>query len=399
MKPEWDKTVSQLENAVSKWARQESNLPPTLSANAGIQIPKESIGEALSGLSSHLKAINARVDVDPIIIGLHQSTIQTSVQRLEQYLDKITPGSAQIQGLVDCLGSIRSALIWFPPTAKQVIEPLANDLSIVETILRLLDSGKEIIANEKKISETVQNLSTETKQIQKIHEQIKGYERESSTAKTNAQASASTAAADQIKIAENFKKLSEFEKKLTELVSKIEALQNQAEVALQGACQVGLARSFAKNHKQSVITQLVWGCIFGIGILSLSILEYETLSMLSHSNYLGILIHAAAGLPVVWLTWFSALQYGRTVRLAEDYSFKEASALAFYGYQREMAADQQMTALLRAAAIRTFGENPIRVLEKDDTASPLHHFLNKKLAKASLPQICEIISLLKNESK
>ena len=76
--------------------------------------------------------------------------------------------------------------------------------------------------------------------------------------------------------------------------------------------------------------------------------------------------------PLVWLAGFYARQYTLAVRVMEDYSFKEASALAFVGYRDEVAKDDVLLGLLRAEAIAAFGANPVRLIMKhDETAAPL----------------------------
>jgi hypothetical protein len=83
--------------------------------------------------------------------------------------------------------------------------------------------------------------------------------------------------------------------------------------------------------------------------------------------------------PEVWLAWFAARQYGFTMRLIEDYAFKEASALAFVGYKREMGDDLEMLKLLRETAIKNFGASPTRMLSKSESSSPIHEIDDKTL--------------------
>lgn len=406
MKPAWDVFVNQLRDAVSKWEGLVLKLPDLLPLQnpSGMPIPKEGISKALSVCLSRLEAVNADVDTDPIMIVTHQPGIQGQVTALIQVISNASSNPATfnpqaVQNLVSHLWSLRSSLVWFPPTAQQVMESLGADRNLVDQGLRVLDAASTIISNEKESKVALQESINAQAQIQKLLGEVIGHERESGTAKTNAQTSASTAEADRQKIDENLQHMSEGVQQQTALLLAIETLKTQAESALRGASQTGLAHSFAKNRKQLGWIQLVWGIMFVAGIGVLGFLEYGALSALNLNNYPRIIVHAVVGLPFVWLTWFAALQYGRSLRLAEDYSFKEASALAFYGYRQEMVEDPEMIALLREAAIRNFGANPVRVLGKEDAASPLHHILEMLLSKASQPQIAEIVASLTKRQK
>ena len=406
MKPEWDVFVNQLKDAVGKWDNLVPRLPSSLSLQnpAGMSISKESTSEALRACLSRLEAVNVDTNVDAVIIVAHQPGIQANMNAVLQTINSATGNPATlnpqaVQSLVSQLWGIRAALVWFPPTAKQVIETLGADRTLVDQGIRVIEAASTIVSNNERSKVAIQESLNAQEQIQKLLEKVIGHERESGTAKTNAQASASTAEADRQKIDGNLKKMSEGTEQQAALLLSIETLKQQAESALRGASQMGLAHSFAKNHKQLGRLQWVWGIIFVVGIGVLSFLEYGALSALNINDYPRILAHAVVGLPFVWLTWFAALQYGRSLRLAEDYSFKEASALAFYGYRQEMVEDPEMITLLREAAIRNFGANPVRVLGKEDAASPLHHVLEILLNKASPTRIAEIIASVTKRGK
>jgi hypothetical protein len=76
--------------------------------------------------------------------------------------------------------------------------------------------------------------------------------------------------------------------------------------------------------------------------------------------------------PVVWLGWYSARQVGRISRVQEDYEYKAASALAFQAYKEEarLGGDPEMEKKLLDHAIRTFGDNPVRLYE-NHTSEPV----------------------------
>ncbi|MHB1587423.1 MAG: hypothetical protein ACYCRH_08270 [Acidiferrobacteraceae bacterium] len=409
MKPAWDVFVNQLSDAVRKWDSLVPKLPDSLPLQnpPGMPIPKEGISKALSSCLARFEAVNADADTDPIMIVTHQPGIQGQVTALLQVISNASTNPATlnpqaVQILVSHLWSLHTILVWFPPTAQQVMESLGADRNLVDQGIRVLRAASTIISNEKESKAALQESINAQAQIQELLEKVIGHERESGTAKTNAQASASAVEANRQTIDENLKQMSEGVQQQTALLSAIETLKEQAESALRGASQTGLAHSFAKNRKRLEWIQFGWGITFVAGLVVLGFLEYGALGALNLNNYPRIIAHAVVGLPFVWLTWFAALQYGRSLRLAADYSFKEASALAFYGYRQEMVEDPEMVALLREAAIRNFGANPVRVLGKEDAASPLHHMLEmllNKASKASPAEIAKIVASLTKREK
>ncbi|MHB1530457.1 MAG: hypothetical protein ACYCXT_13765 [Acidiferrobacteraceae bacterium] len=301
------------------------------------------------------------------------------------------------QSLVNTLWGLYAGLVWFPPTAQQTMEAIAADRNLATKNLRVLAAAATIISNEEKSKRALGASIQAQEKIKNILETIRGHERESSTAKSNADASASTAKANETAIEANLTKLSAGVEQQIELLSSINILKDQAEAALRGASQMGLAHSFAKNHRQLEWKQRGWAVVFVVGIAGLVWIEHQAVAALN--DYPRLLAHSLVGLPLVWLTWFAARQYGQDVRLAEDYSFKKASALAFYGYQREMAEDPEMVTLLREAAIHNFGANPVRILGKQESVSPIHHFLEMLLEKATPDRLSEVIATLIKRDK
>ena len=96
-------------------------------------------------------------------------------------------------------------------------------------------------------------------------------------------------------------------------------------------------------------------------------------------NAWAVIIRFSIMGPFVWLIWSGVRNYNVTTRLIEDYAFKEASALAFVGYKREMGDDAEMLKLLRESAIKNFGSSPTRMLSKSEPSSPLHELVDKAL--------------------
>jgi type I restriction-modification system DNA methylase subunit len=83
--------------------------------------------------------------------------------------------------------------------------------------------------------------------------------------------------------------------------------------------------------------------------------------------------------------------------LIEDYAFKEASALAFVGYKREMGEVEEMLKLLRETAFKNFGASPTRMLSKSEPSSPLHELVDKALENQGIfDKLLQLFKALKS---
>ncbi|MBK8815863.1 MAG: hypothetical protein IPN42_10330, partial [Methylococcaceae bacterium] len=189
-----------------------------------------------------------------------------------------------------------------------------------------------------------------------------------------------------------------------ELLKKIKSLEEQALFVLEGSSKAGLAASFAarRNTLEKSISYWKYGFIVGIifliagifltttGIINLTPLIKADGTIDAWSVLARILLTG----PAVWFTWFVARQYSHTMRLIEDYAFKEASALAFVGYKREMGEDQEMIKLLRETAIKNFGSPPTRMLSVSEPTSPLHELIDGSLHKGNIDKLIEILKAI-----
>lgn len=233
---------------------------------------------------------------------------------------------------------------------------------------------------------------------------------ETSNAKTNAEKNVLSSASSKEKLEEliiNMTDRIEFTKNLEGDLLK---LKNAAEDILGLASQGALAKAF-ENRKAALETeQKKWVQYFGSGLLGLFTLTFLSVALAEHLHippvvnssggfdYWGVLLRILLGGPILWFTWFSVRQYGNNVTLIEDYAFKEASALAFVGYKKDMQDDTDMVKLLRESAIHNFASAPSRLISKSDATSPMHEVFEKAFKdKDFFERFMEIIKALKPE--
>ena len=83
----------------------------------------------------------------------------------------------------------------------------------------------------------------------------------------------------------------------------------------------------------------MWMTIFILTVLLLAVFAWQIVHI-PQANTEQIWTHVLHRLPLaspfIWLAWFSAIQYGNTLRVQEDYAFKEATSKAFEGYRSHM---------------------------------------------------------------
>ncbi len=403
MKPAWDPFVSQMRQSVHTWEGAALKLPETLTLpSQPNQIPRRSVTQLLSTCLAQMEAVNNSSEVDAIRLAIHQAGIQANIQQVFQSVQHVCANPAsqnpQInQQLISSLWGLSTSLAWLAPIASETLERLVADQRLAADSLRILAEADAITAKEQQLSEAFQAANKAQSEIQKLLETIRGHERESGTAKTNAEASASAAGAERTQIEANLKALSEGMQQQQELLTSITALREQAETALIGASRVGLAKAFSDRSKRLGFFQILWASAFAICLVILTVIEAHAIG--ARDDYVVLFSHSLIALPVIWGAWFAARRYGQIARLTEDYAFKEASALSYDGYRREMGEDTAMRTLLQEAAIRNFAANPVRVLDKHEAASPFQHALELLLKRISPETAAKILSALGQEDK
>jgi len=176
-----------------------------------------------------------------------------------------------------------------------------------------------------------------------------------------------------------------------ELQSLLDAAKAQSTVIesiLPKAASAGLAAAFSTRGSQLNGTKKLWAGAFIGSLLLLAALAFYLFNQAtSHGEefwqHLALRLTLAA--PLVWLGWFSAVQYGNIVRVQEDYAFKEATSKAFQGYRDHM---QHLTTintpdagtalnLLAVKTIEILAHEPLRIYGRTDKdASPAHSILD-----------------------
>ena len=356
-------------------------------------------------------------EVDGFAWGVHKASFDSIPQQLNQ---TITPHAGNIahinsQGPNICswLWSIKTAalaLIPIHPEAERLSPNFEQEISArIQVMQRQFAETEEILGNTRQTGQSASDTLAEilSHKVQtdrtveatgKLLSTIQAHERDAGTAKTSASSAAVAAETDAKVTSASRAEIEEAIAKKDALIKEFEVRRSEIASLLENANKIGLARSFQEKRKSLTRTWIVWSLLFIVaitGIMAIALHELLPLLQAAAPSPVAVAIRFLVASPLVWLAWFAARQYGHTLRISEDYAFKEAAAMAFAGYRNEVESDADMLKLLRESAIRSFGSNPTDLLLKHpDAASPLHEALEKALEKLEPKEIIGALTTL-----
>ena len=338
-----------------------------------------------------------RNDIDPIAKSVYWSGITSQIGNLQNYVQQIVNNGGaqnvyqnQAQNIVNTVWSLRSTVFWLLPDLA-ANDPDKNNLRITELVAsaeKVLDLRRQAGDAARELREKIAELNKDEEDVKKLVASIEGSERTASNARSNAEASEAATKENAEALGKLLAQDTKRSEKLTELLEEFQRKRTVVDETLEGASKIALANSF--HLRRQSLNRERWGWVVGfvVGIVLLVVIGaflvprvLGDIKLTGQQKYFEIIEHVLLLGPVVWLTWFSARKAGQTMRLAEDYGFKEAAAHAFVGYKREMSDDADMLHQLRQYAIQNFGSDPQRVLSHDEAASPLHAVIETLLAR------------------
>lgn len=163
---------------------------------------------------------------------------------------------------------------------------------------------------------------------------------------------------------------------------------------LIGVNQEGMASAFQKRHEDLKWPEYRWMALFTIALLLLTCsgwLVLETALSSDENKLTEVISRIAISLPLVWLAWFSAKQYNHVSRLREDYAYKVAVAMAYNGYKDKANEESsEMSKKLLDNIIVHFAENPVRLYEKNNSASIIESLIKNN-------KVSEVVTAIRGE--
>lgn len=409
MKVFWGNPLEELKNALDALIKAEPSLPHGTSYQSQTIL----IADIIKSLKQLVRQLIAYedVDLDGIMFAVHFSNVQSMLSLLPTQINSFIAqqaASPSVDNLVNHIWSLQSSLAYFLPSERStinVVPVLTKDSKTrINEIEKINQTLLQTYQNIEKHQKTIENSRNKTK---RLILDIENDALEISNAKSNAESNAIQSAMSKDKVDELAQEIT-LNKNLTDaLLLKLDEIKDKAEKTLGSASQVALADSFKKRKKTLEISQEFWIKAFILGLVCLfsftaiTILYsdfYHLPPIVNKGNFdaWGAILRLLLASPIIWFTWFAVRQYGNNVALIEDYAFKEASALAFVGYRKDMEDDIEMVKLLRESAIRNFSYAPSRLISSSEASSPMHDLFEKAFQdKGAFDKLVRLLQAIK----
>lgn len=288
-----------------------------------------------------------------------------------------------------------------------------------EEIIKAKDEYKELKNSCELINNELEIIKTGAVKTQELHEELEVLKKDIVTANAEAKtiikniteiqekSNKSNIIIEEItpkitttmtEIKEQQKNLNMNEEKLTSLTANceksIETIKNQSEnlqeqinidndlqekikETLQDVNKHGMAGAFYKRKRELGFSVFIWGFLSVISLAGLIFISYLFAISVFNIKDNEIIKHlfklpsVAAG---IWLCWFCAKQFGYTIRIWEDYSYKYAISMAFEGYKNETREiNPDLLEKLLEVTMVSISTNPIILYNtKSNHGSPMH---------------------------
>jgi len=171
----------------------------------------------------------------------------------------------------------------------------------------------------------------------------------------------------------------EYEQGIAKQRADFTELRQRIEGLLPGATSAGLASSFNKQKTRFTPPQKLWlitfvACIVLLVAVSVpsfyAALRNSSIGWTWNETWRSLTVRLPVALPLVWLAIYAGRNYMLSLRMEEDYAYKEAISTAFEGYKKEMekiAADDSANpsplAILCRNVLTAIAERPGRIYE------------------------------------
>ena len=372
------------------------------------QLVSDSIG-GLAKIAEELTLIE-NFEPDPVSSSYVQTVLITS---LRAYITQHVPSNPQphMAGLLEQVEKIRS-IFWRwiekPNVNKEISSKLTNELS--EAVSQMKDASiifQRLKDNEACIESSTTEVADNTAQIKSLKENVEAQHTESEQFYAKTKALHDQAQIDAKTISDLVVKFESLETELNsnkqsqeQLFQEFETSRDKVNRLLEDTNRATMAASFLTRKNELRNPFYWWIFLFSSSILALTLTSlYFIGPSIDSKEWYTVLTKLPLTIPLVWLGWFSAKQFGFTSRLREDYAYKVASAMAFEGYKREAnETDPELKKKLLETAINHFADNPLRIFNgHENHGSPLQEILERlSKDKKFIELIKEIITKIKS---
>lgn len=415
------KALKHLEEAQGLWEQAVASLPDPENMQ-GMGISAAELSREINEIVMQVSSISQEIKFDQLAWHSKKGELYSAATAFSEFMRNNHANPAAINdnasSICTWLWRVKESARFVIPTSEMnlskndIDDEAASRLSVLremanrsDLIYRQIQDGSKLVGESLKAIEKIKiDITSLSEEIAQKKSVIDGHEREANTAKTNTEASAVKAVSEAEKAQQLINQLTEkstkieaditlSEKRKNELFGFFEDKKIEIVGLLENANKVGLAKSFQDKRKSLQRAEWFWVACFAIGIIFLFCTGKGIVKEMSADADLVLLsLKILASGPLIWGTWFSARQYSHALKMAEDYAFKEAAAMAYAGYRNEVAADPEMLKLLQKSAISSYAENPAKILLGDtEPASPIHEAMNKAIEKVNPDKLVDLI--------
>jgi len=328
---------------------------------------------------SALNTAKANVDSDTKAIDNRRKEIDQAATTVDQAANNVVKaaeaGASRLKEIEVSKEAADAVLKVSTESAKSAAVAAGESAKNASTAASNADSA------EKQTEKSSSDAATLLKQISEHHEttsetvdQTQALLLQSQTAETNLK-----------KVLDHLEKSDDIstghEKRVETLTAELQILVERVEGLLPGATSAGLASSFNKQRSRFVAPQKQFlrtfvACIVALvavavpGFLSaVGWYGHQTDQTLT-AAWRNLILRLPIMLPVVWLAIYAGRNYMMSLRMEEDYAYKEAISTAFEGYKRAMekiaAGDGENPTpitILSTNILRAIAERPGRIYE------------------------------------
>lgn len=379
----------QLKKILDIWHTLSANFPNPFLYNNSMPLTPSDIAMSIKDCTDQLSDICDQTNPEELLLAVHAPGISATVIALTNFIPTGNPAVIvqNYQNICNHLWSLKSILVWVTPF---------NGKNSAFATSKLNDLERK--------AKTLRSVITDIEEIKHAKSDIQKSQAEIANANSAFQISASRIADDRKSIEDYLKNLETIVEAQKREIEEFQKAQSHIKEALEGSSQLGLAKSFMNECKRHLKLVSDWEIKVQYGfkllvvtagietllLLIIAISGRSSYELLTFQPYLLPLISTA-----IFYLWYAIKQRGIYRNLAEDYAFKQAAAMSFYGYRTEMGDDFETLKYLRQVAIENFGMNPLRLLQKDEPASPLHDGLDAKRFEAVAKVIKEFKEIFK----
>lgn len=292
------------------------------------------------------------------------NAIKSNKHKSDEFLAALTAGKATIDADAKMIGDKRkesegavSAIISSLDTSKTLAQEIEKAKLAADAASKAIDESQEATSHTQTSAETlystIEALSSDANEKVKLIEGIQAESNSHFVEIKRTLEAAQTSETELGTVLEHLQKSDEIsishEARIAKLTVELEELLVRVDHLLPGATSASLASSFSKQKVRFAAPQKRWlitfiSCIAGLVVVALpSFLAALGFTIPGHAAtstspeiLRSFLLRMPIVIPLVWLAIYAGRNYMLSLRLEEEYAYKEAISTAFEGYKREL---------------------------------------------------------------